>query len=109
MDSAKDGRRVYRVDKEFAIGVFVNGELQRGLSPRYYKTFTGAQKALDRDEARLGSDMLRGLDRAGERTDSKLGLPLRRFEYLGVVYPEPSGRRYGGLPRLPRSRAQGFK
>lgn len=41
-------KKVYKIGKEYAVGVFVDGELQRGLTPRYYKTKAGAERALKR-------------------------------------------------------------
>lgn len=41
------GLKVYKVGKKnYSIGVFNNGEMLKGSSPRYYKTRKGAEKAL---------------------------------------------------------------
>jgi len=41
------GLKVYKLDKKcFSIGVFDGDELQKGSSPRYYKTKKGAERAL---------------------------------------------------------------
>ena len=40
-------RKVYKLDKNtWSIGVFSNGEMLKGSSPRYYKTEKGANRAL---------------------------------------------------------------
>lgn len=42
-------RKVYQLDKNtWSIGVFYNGEMLKGSSPRYYKTRAGADRALAR-------------------------------------------------------------
>ena len=41
-------KRIYKIGELFSVGVFNNGELLAGSSPKYYKTRKGAERALKR-------------------------------------------------------------